>query len=219
MGNHYPIGGRQLNNEAFHTGSTLGSAQKFLSWAWHESPVWKKFGSDFEFRLGIFYPSCTMITLVLIARAPSWPSVKCPMWLNYFKNNIWKCSILKSRHKFIVASDHWQKKSFLYYRKCKHQKFIMVQIGPINGYLSADSIQTVGCRQLKSFLILLCSMRREEWAITQLCTPKILFSYIMVAASACQLCWQYAGISNESELWVLLRQMWNNICIYTYQIK
>ena len=39
---------------------------------------------------------------------------------------------------------------------------------------------------------------------------------IMVAASACQLCWQYPGISNESGLWVLLRQMWDNIDIYTY---
>ena len=46
----------------------------------------------------------------------------------------------------------------------------------------------------------------------------IIYSYhkmnIMVAASACQLCWQYPGIGSESGLWVLLRQMWDNICIY-----
>ena len=44
---------------------------------------------------------------------------------------------------------------------------------------------------------------------------------IMAAAFACQLCWQYPGISSQSGLgqdWVLLRQMWYNICI-AYQIK
>ena len=70
-----------------------------------------------------------------------------------------------------------KKKSFLYHRKCKHQKFIMVHIGPLNGYLSANSIQTIGCRHMKSLLILLCSMRQEKWAISRLCTPKIFFSY------------------------------------------
>ncbi len=114
MGSHYPTGRRQLNNEAFHTGSALGLAEKFLSWAWPESPVWTKFGSDLECRLGISDPSCRMFSLVPQlgvgpSRAPSRASMKCPMWSNNFKNNIWNCCILKSRHEFIVASDHWPK--------------------------------------------------------------------------------------------------------------